>query len=182
MLTNLESNETRGKTCVALKRAGCEWWLDNFLSTESVKGTSLSLQSVDHIHGGDGLSLGVLGVGDGISDHILQKHLQDSSGLFVDQAGDTFHTTSSRQTTDGWLRDALDVVTENLSVTLGASLSQSFSSLASAGHDAFLSNANKRMNDAPALAGFIYRARRRLSKALHSQLSDDFRIFTPIKA
>lgn len=45
------------------------------LSAESVKGSSLSLQSVDDIERGDGLSLGVFSVGDGISDDVLEEDL-----------------------------------------------------------------------------------------------------------
>ena len=120
------------KFWVALKRAG---WLcvvgKASLSTESVEGSSLTFQGVDDIEGGDSLSLGVLGVGDSITDDVFQEDFEDTSGLFVDQAGDTLDTTSASQSSDGGLGDSLDVVTKNLSVTLGASLSQSFSALAS---------------------------------------------------
>ena len=104
------------------------------LTSESVQGTSLSLQSVDDIHGGDGLSLGVLGVGDSITDHVLQENFEDTSSFFVDESADTLDSTSTRQSTDGGLRDTLDVVTKNLSVTLGASLSKSFSSFTTSRH------------------------------------------------
>ena len=73
------------KSYVALKRAvvamseGC-------LTSESVEGPALALQSVDDVHGGDGLPLGVLCVGDGITDDVLKEHLQDTSGLLVDEA------------------------------------------------------------------------------------------------
>ena len=80
------------------------------LTSESVQGTSLAFQSVDDVHGGDCLSLGVLGVGDCISDHVLEEDLEDSSGFFVDESRDTFYTTSTSQSADGWLRDTLDVV------------------------------------------------------------------------
>ena len=80
------------------------------LTSESVQGTSLAFQSVDDVHGGDSLALGVLGVGDCISDHVLEEDLEDSSGFFVDESRDTLDTTSTSQTTDGWLRDTLDVV------------------------------------------------------------------------
>ena len=100
----------------------------SFLSTESVQGPSLSLQSVDDVHGCDGLPLGVLGVGDGITDDVFQENLEDTTGFFVDQAGDTLDTTSASQSSDGGLGDSLDVITKNLSVTLGASFSQSLSS------------------------------------------------------
>jgi hypothetical protein len=42
------------------------------LSTETVESSALSLQSIDNIERGDGLSLGVLGVGDRVSDDILE--------------------------------------------------------------------------------------------------------------
>ena len=33
-----------------------------------------------------GLVAGVLGVGDGVTDDVLEEHLQDAAGLFVDEA------------------------------------------------------------------------------------------------
>ena len=104
------------------------------LTAESVQGTSLSLQGVDDVHGGDGLPLGVLGVGDGITDDVLEEHLQDTTGLLIDESRDTLDTTPASKTTDGGLGDSLDVVTEYLPVTLGASLSKTFSSLSTARH------------------------------------------------
>ena len=98
------------------------------LTAKTVQGSALSLQSIDDVHGGDGLSLGVLGVGDGISDHVLQEDLEDTAGLFVDQAADTLDSTTSGETSDGWLGDALDVITQDFSVTLGATLAQTFTS------------------------------------------------------
>ena len=93
------------------------------LSAETVEGAALPLEGVDHVHGGDGLPLGVLGVGDGIADDILEEHLQDTTGLLVDEAGDTLDTTTTCQTADGGLGDTLDVITQHLAVPLGASLS-----------------------------------------------------------
>jgi hypothetical protein len=61
----------------------------------------------------DGLSLGMFGVGDGITDHSLEEALEDSSGLLINQSGDTFDTTSSSKTTDCWLGDSLDVITQD---------------------------------------------------------------------
>ena len=101
---------------------------EHFLTSESVQSTSLSLEGIDDIHGGDGLPLGVLGVGDGIPDDILKENLQDSSGLFIDESRNTLDSTSAGKTTDGWLGDTLDVITKYLPVTLGASLSESLSS------------------------------------------------------
>ena len=42
-------------------------------SSETVEGSSLSLKSVDDIEGGDGLSLGVLSVGDWVSDDVFKE-------------------------------------------------------------------------------------------------------------
>jgi hypothetical protein len=54
------------------------------LTTETVKGTALALQRVDDIERGDGLALGVLSVGDGVTDDTLEEGLQDTTGLLVD--------------------------------------------------------------------------------------------------
>ena len=56
------------------------------LSTESVQGTSLTFQSVDDIHCCDCLSLGMLGVGDGISDDIFKENFEYTSGFFIDES------------------------------------------------------------------------------------------------
>ena len=109
------------------------------LTSESVESTSLPLESIDHIHGGDSLPLGVLGVGDGIPDDVLEEDLEDSASLLVDESGDTLDSSTTRQPSDGGLGDALDVVSQHLTVTLGASLSQSLSSFATSGHVAVLS-------------------------------------------
>ena len=106
----------------------------NHLTAEAVQGASLAFQGVHDVHGGDGLPLGVLGVGDGIADDILEEHLQDTTGLLVDEAGDTLDTTTTCQTADGGLGDTLDVITQHLAMPLGASLSEPLSSLAASSH------------------------------------------------
>jgi hypothetical protein len=40
------------------------------LDTETVEGSALSLESVNYVEGGDGLALGMLGVGDGVSNDV----------------------------------------------------------------------------------------------------------------
>lgn len=47
----------------------------NLLTSESVQGTSLALKSVNDVHGGHGLALGVLSISDGIADHVLKEYL-----------------------------------------------------------------------------------------------------------
>ena len=104
------------------------------LASEYVEGASLPLEGIDNIHGGDGLPLGMLGVGDSVPDDILQEDLQHSPGLLIDEARDTLDTASAGQTPDGGLGDALDVVPEHLPVTLGAPFAESLASLASSSH------------------------------------------------
>lgn len=104
------------------------------LSTETVQGAALSLESVDDIEGGDGLSLGVLGVGDCVSDDALEEGLQDTAGFLVDHGRDTLDTATTRETTDGGLGYALDVVTENLSVTLGSAFAEALSTFSASSH------------------------------------------------
>ena len=104
------------------------------LTAKAVEGAALPLQGLDHIHGSDSLPLGMLSVGDSVPDDVLKEHLEDTSGLLVDQARDTLDTSTSRQTANSGLGDTLDVITQDFAMTLSASLSKSFSSFASSGH------------------------------------------------
>ena len=108
---------------------GCE---EISLTAKSVQSTALTLQGIDHIHGGDCLPLGMLGVGDSITDDVLQEDLQHTTGLLVDESRDTLDSSPTGQTADGGLGDTLDVVPQHLPVPLGAPLAESFSSFASA--------------------------------------------------
>ena len=54
------------------------------LSTETVKGATLSLQGVDDIQASYGFSLGVLGVSDSVADNGFKEGLEDTAGFFVD--------------------------------------------------------------------------------------------------
>ena len=99
----------------------------------------MPLEGIDHIHGGDSLPLGVFGVGDGIPDDVLKENLEDSTGLLIDETRDTLDSTTASQTPDGGLGDSLDVVSQHLTVTLGASLSESLSSFATSSHVAVVS-------------------------------------------
>lgn len=58
------------------------------LTTETVQGTALALEGVDNVEGGDGLALGVLSVGDGVTDDTLEEGLEDRAGLLVDHCRD----------------------------------------------------------------------------------------------
>ena len=109
------------------------------LTAESVQGASLALEGVDHIHGSHGLPLGVLGVGDGITDDVLKENLEDTTGLLVNKTRDALHTATTSEPANRRLGDALDVVAQHLTVPLCAAFSESLSSFASARHgDAFL--------------------------------------------
>ena len=74
----------------------------------------------------------MLRVGNRVPDDVLKEDLKDTTSLFVDETGDTLDTATTSETTDGGLGDALDVVTKDLPVTLGSSLSESLSSFAAA--------------------------------------------------
>lgn len=54
------------------------------LTAEAVESTALPLQGVDDVHGRYSLPASVLGVGDGITDDILQEDFEDPAGLLVD--------------------------------------------------------------------------------------------------
>ena len=108
--------------------------LKSNLASESVQGAALTLESIDNIHSCHGLALGMLGVGDGITDNVLEENLEDTTSLLVDQAGDTLDSTTAGETTDGGLGDTLDVITQDLAMPLGSALSESFTSLSSSRH------------------------------------------------
>lgn len=57
---------------------------NNHLTTETVEGAALSLESIDDVEGGDSLALGVLSVCDSVTDDTLEEGLEDTTGLFVD--------------------------------------------------------------------------------------------------
>ena len=94
-----------------------------------LKLTALALESVDNVEGSDGLALGVLSVGNSVTDDTLEEGLEDTAGLLVDHGGDTLDTTTASETTDSGLGDTLDVVTQNLAVTLGTALAETLATL-----------------------------------------------------
>lgn len=104
------------------------------LTAEAVQCSALPLQSVDDVHGRDGLPTSVLSIGDGVADHILQKDLEDPARLLVDQATDALDPSTAGEAADGRLGDALDVVPEDLAMTLSPALAQPFASLSPARH------------------------------------------------
>ena len=130
---------------MALKRAveSARDQSEDDLTAEAVQSTSLAFEGVDDVHGSDGLPLGVLGVGDGITNDVLKENFENTTGLFVDQTRDTLDTTSASETTDSGLGDTLDVITQDFTVTLGASLSESFSSFTASRHFDFVNGMPK---------------------------------------
>lgn len=46
---------------------------------------ALALRGIDHVRGSRGLPLGVLFVGDSVTDDVLQENLQHPMGLLVDE-------------------------------------------------------------------------------------------------
>ncbi|CAA7403559.1 unnamed protein product [Spirodela intermedia] len=104
------------------------------LTAKSVERPSLPLEGVDDIHGGDGLPAGVLRVGHGVADDVLQEDLEHPAGLLVDEAADSLHAAPPRQPPDRRLRDPLDVVPQDLAVALRPPLPQPLPSLSPTGH------------------------------------------------
>ena len=115
-------------------RTQVESFLSSSFGVEAVEGASLSLEGVDDIHGGDCLAASVLGVGDGIADDVLEEHPQDGTGLLIDQARDTLHTSTASETADSGLGYSLDVVTKDLPVALGSAFAETLAALSTSGH------------------------------------------------
>jgi hypothetical protein len=111
------------------------WRKSRNLTTETVKGTALALEGIDDIEGCDSLSLGVLGICDCITNNTLEEGLENTTGLFVDHGRNTLDTTTTRETSDSWLGDTLDVITKNLAMALGSALAKTLSTLSASSHD-----------------------------------------------
>ena len=94
------------------------------LSAEAAQGAALALEGVDDVEGGDDRSLGVLGVGHGVTDDVLEENLEDTAGFFVDEAADVLDATTASDTADRGLGDALDVIAKDLAVALDPALPQ----------------------------------------------------------
>ena len=107
--------------------------------TYTVERTALALQRVNHVERRDRLALGVFRVGNRVADDALEEQLEHAARLVVDQARDTLHTATARQAADGRLRNALDVVAQDLAVALGAALTKTLSTLALVGESTHFS-------------------------------------------
>ena len=112
----------------------------SLLSAEAVEGLALTLESVDNVESGDGLATSVFRVRDGVADDVLEEDLEHAARLLVDEAGDSLDTASARETSDGGLRDAVDVVAQNLAVALGTALAESLASFAASRHTWYRKN------------------------------------------
>eukprot|EP00579_Thalassiosira_antarctica_P026665 CAMPEP_0202028350 /NCGR_PEP_ID=MMETSP0905-20130828/63405_1 /ASSEMBLY_ACC=CAM_ASM_000554 /TAXON_ID=420261 /ORGANISM="Thalassiosira antarctica, Strain CCMP982" /LENGTH=139 /DNA_ID=CAMNT_0048592051 /DNA_START=61 /DNA_END=480 /DNA_ORIENTATION=- len=85
----------------------CQCASTDNLSAKTVEGLSLPLEGVDDIHGSDSLTASMLGVGDRVTDDVLEEDLEHTTGLLVDETGDTLDTATTSETADGGLGDAL---------------------------------------------------------------------------
>jgi hypothetical protein len=92
------------------------WYLDqifvaviNSLTSKTVECLSLALESIDNVHGCDGLMPSMLSVGDRITDEVLKEDLEHTAGLLVDEDRDTLDTATTSKMAYGRLGDALDV-------------------------------------------------------------------------
>merc|ERR1711862_205672 len=101
------------------------------LSSEAIEGPALPLRGIHHVHGSHSLPLRMLSVGHSVTDDILQENLQNTPGLLVDETTDSLDTTPSCKSPDCRLGDALDVVPQHFSVSLGSTLAQALSTFAS---------------------------------------------------
>ena len=95
------------------------------LTTETVQSAALSLEGVDNVERSDGLALGVLSVCDSVADDRFEEGLENTASLLVDHGRNTLDTTTTGETANGRLRDALDVVAQDLTVSLSTALAQS---------------------------------------------------------
>jgi hypothetical protein len=99
------------------------------LLTESIQSAALALESVNDIHGNYSLTPRMLGVCNRVADDRFKEDLEDVAGLVIDKAGDALNAPAARQPTDSRLRNALNIVAQDLAMALGAALPEALSSL-----------------------------------------------------
>ena len=81
------------------------------LAAKAVQSATLTLECVDDVHRRDSLATCVFGVRDGVTNDVLEEHLEHAACLLVDEIRDTLHTATTCETTNGWLRDTLRINT-----------------------------------------------------------------------
>jgi len=77
------SSEVRGtqfKRCTSGHREGRRTEGAGRSRAEAVEGAALALERVDDVERGDGLALGVLGVGDRVADDVLEEAARSAEG------------------------------------------------------------------------------------------------------
>ena len=72
----------------------------------------------------------MLSVRDSVTNDRLEEGLENTASLLVNHCRDTLDTTTACETTDGGLGDTLNVVTQNLAVTLSTTLAKTLAALA----------------------------------------------------
>ena len=73
-------------------------------------------------------------VNNGVFNNVLEKFFKHSTGLFVDETGDTLDTTTTSETADSRLGNTINCVAEDLAVALGTSLPKTLASFSPSGH------------------------------------------------
>ncbi|KAJ0458332.1 hypothetical protein HanIR_Chr15g0783841 [Helianthus annuus] len=106
----------------------------NYSTTKAIQSSSLPLQRINNIHRRHRLPPRMLRIRNRVANHILQKYLQNSTCLFINQTADPLHSSSSSQPPDRRFSDSLNVIPENFPVTLCSALSQPLSSLSASRH------------------------------------------------
>ena len=88
------------------------------------------LERVHNGHGGHGSAPGMLGVGQRVTNRVIEENLEDAAGLLADEARDALHAAMACETADGGLGDALHVAAQYLAVVFCAALAEALSFLA----------------------------------------------------
>jgi hypothetical protein len=88
--------------------------------------TALTFESVDNVKWGDGLALGMLSVGDGVTNYTFEESLQNTTCLLIDCGRDTLDTTATSQTAYRGLRNTFNGISGDSAVTSGPLRSKTF--------------------------------------------------------
>ena len=76
----------------------------------------------------------MFGVGDGVTDDVIEEVFEHMTSFFVNQSRYTLDTSTTSKAANRGLRDALDRISHNFAMTLSSTLSEAFGSFSTSRH------------------------------------------------
>lgn len=93
---------------------------------KSVKGTSLALESIDNIQSSYSLATSVFSVSDCVAYNVLQETLENGACFIINCSRNALNTSTTCKSANCRLSNALNVISQDLLMSLSTSFTQTF--------------------------------------------------------